>query len=163
LDNTVRGELVEPRTRKMRDCCSSFDKLRTNGALSNCPIKVGLLLPLLGCDRFPQRQARGLVGIAGLRKADARAGIREDARHDRRQRRRDLPRQAKGARHGQILVILQPATKVCELHSGDRSRNAPVLVRVQFLLAWIDQDAVAVDIALIVDRLSRLAAVVEGD
>ena len=35
---------------------------------------------------LPKRQTRGLVGIAGLGEADAIAGFREHARHDRRQR-----------------------------------------------------------------------------
>ena len=43
-----------------------------------------------------------------------------------------------------------PPLEIGELDGRDRPRHTAIFVRVQALLAWIDQHAVAVDVALIV-------------
>jgi len=67
------------------------------------------------------------------------------------------------ARHCQIKVVLQTSPQVRQLNCGNWSGNAAVLLRVQLLFARIDQDAVTVGEVLIIARLVRLAAIVEGD
>ncbi len=47
-------------------------------------------------------------------------------------------------------MILQPPTEVRELNGGNRTWHATVFGRVQPLLTWIHQHAVAMDVALIV-------------
>ena len=75
----------------------------------------------------------------------------------------DEVREPEAAGERQVLVVLEAAAQVRELNRGDRPADAAVLIRMQLLLARIEQHAVAVDVALVVDRLSRLAAVVERD
>src|SRR5262245_48424344 len=60
-------------------------------------------------------------------------------------------------------MILQTAPQVGKLNCRDRACNAAVLFRVKLVFAWIDQQAVAVGVILIVRGFVRLATVVEGD
>src|SRR4030095_11030148 len=46
---------------------------------------------------------------------------------------------------------------------GYRSAYTAIFFRVKFVFSRIHQDAIAIDIALIVDRFVRLAAIVESD
>ena len=59
-------------------------------------------------------------------------------------------------------MILQPAAQVRELDRRDRTGKPPIFVGMELLFARIDQDAVAIDIALIVERLVGLLPVVES-
>ena len=70
---------------------------------------------------------------------------------------------AKLARQRQKLMILQAASKVCQLNRRARPGNTSVLFRVQLLLARIHKHAIAVGKALAGERLIGLTAIVEGD
>ena len=74
-----------------------------------------------GNDGARQLHSGRLVRVAGLREADAVAGIGEDARHDRGDHLAHQGVQSETTGERQVLVVLQSAPEVGEL---DRRRSA---------------------------------------
>ena len=60
-------------------------------------------------------------------------------------------------------MVLQTAPEICELNGRDWSGDAAVLFGMKFVFAGIHQNTVAVNVALIIDGLVRLPAIVESD
>ena len=105
---------------------------------------------------------RLLVVVAVLGEADRRIArhVAEHARHHALDRPIDDLVQSEPTRHRQQRVILQAAAQVRHLDRRHRPRDAAILLRVQHVLARIDEDAITIDESLI--RL-RLRPVVERD
>src|SRR6478672_7220820 len=60
-------------------------------------------------------------------------------------------------------MVLQTASQIRQLDRRDWTSDAAILFRVQLVFTGIKQHAVAVDVALIGNRLVRLTSVIEGN
>src|SRR6266545_1500466 len=93
-------------------------------------LSSGLLLfaILLLCDSVRETISGALVLIARVGEADRALSVGEDTRNNCLQDFVDQRVQAELARHGQVLMVLQAAPKVCELNGINRSRDTTVLI-----------------------------------